>query len=146
MNLYNMTRMPPPRVISHRTFFQQKWAAKAEVRHYHGEHLTNRQWQNIFRHTMKASIPMNSEALARQNGSEMAMGRGSGLQGEERYGRMIAPVPYMSQLFWPMERRLDMAIHRALFASSPRQARQFVVHGFVKVNGKKVGSWSKGSF
>ncbi|KAG0639944.1 hypothetical protein HOY80DRAFT_46663 [Tuber brumale] len=135
--LYNMSRAPRPRIPSQKTFFQQKWAAKAEVRHYHGEHLTNRQWQNIFRHTMKASVPMRNSQLALNNGSEMAMGRGSGLQGDEGYGR-VKTVPYMCQLFWPMERRLDMAVHRAMFASSARQARQFVVHGFVKVNGKKM--------
>jgi ribosomal protein S4 len=50
------------------------------------------------------------------------------------------PTPYMGMTFYPQERRLDTAIFRALFASSARQARQFVVHGFVKVNGKKVTS------
>ena len=42
------------------------------------------------------------------------------------------------QIYAPTERRLDTSIHRALFASSTRQARQFVVHGDVKVNGKKM--------
>lgn len=41
-------------------------------------------------------------------------------------------------VYAPAERRLDTAIFRALFASSTRQARQFVVHGYVKVNGKTV--------
>ena len=49
-------------------------------------------------------------------------------------------TPTMQMTFAPLERRLDTAIFRALFASSVRQARQFVVHGAVKVNGKKVGS------
>jgi len=44
----------------------------------------------------------------------------------------------MHMAFHPLERRLDTAIFRALFASSSKQARQFVVHGWVKVNGKKV--------
>jgi ribosomal protein S4 len=44
----------------------------------------------------------------------------------------------MHMTYFPTERRLDTAVWRALFASSARQARQFVVHGFVKVNGKKV--------
>lgn len=43
-------------------------------------------------------------------------------------------------VYAPVERRLDTAIFRALFASSTRQARQFVVHGYVKVNGKKVSN------
>ena len=48
-------------------------------------------------------------------------------------------TPYMQQLYWPLERRLDTAIFRAMFASSVRQARQFIVHGSVTVNGIKVG-------
>ncbi|KAI9894044.1 MAG: mitochondrial 37S ribosomal protein nam9 [Vezdaea aestivalis] len=47
-------------------------------------------------------------------------------------------TPFMQMLYAPIERRLDSAIHRALFASSIRQARQFVLHGGVKVNGKKM--------
>lgn len=47
-------------------------------------------------------------------------------------------TPYMQMTFAPLERRLDTAVFRALFASSVRQARQFVIHGAVTVNGKKV--------
>jgi len=47
-------------------------------------------------------------------------------------------IPHMSMVYAPTERRLDVAIWRALFASSARQARQFVTHGKVKVNGKKM--------
>lgn len=49
-------------------------------------------------------------------------------------------TPYMQMAFAPLERRLEVAMFRAMFASSPRQARQFCVHGAVKVNGKKVSS------
>ena len=44
----------------------------------------------------------------------------------------------MNMVYAELERRLDTAIYRAMFASSARQAREFVVHGWVKVNGKKV--------
>lgn len=85
---------------------------------------------------------MDYAYLARTDGSEQALGRGSGLDlspdGPKVKGR--APTPYMNMVYAPLERRLDTAIFRALFASSTRQARQFVVHGDVKVNGKKVGS------
>ena len=37
-----------------------------------------------------------------------------------------------------LERRLDNVVNRAGFASSHAQARQFVLHGHVRVNGKKV--------
>jgi small subunit ribosomal protein S4 len=37
-----------------------------------------------------------------------------------------------------LERRLDNVIYRALLASSRGQARQFVRHGFIFINGKRV--------
>jgi small subunit ribosomal protein S4 len=37
-----------------------------------------------------------------------------------------------------LERRLDAVVYRAKFAPTPFAARQFVNHGHVKVNGKKV--------
>ena len=37
-----------------------------------------------------------------------------------------------------LERRLDNVINRAGFAGSHAQARQFILHGHVRVNGKKV--------
>lgn len=49
-------------------------------------------------------------------------------------------TPYMNMAYAPQERRLDIAVYRALFASSARQARQFCVHGAVKVNGQVVCS------
>lgn len=52
--------------------------------------------------------------------------------------RMPEQIPYMQMVYHPLERRLDMAVYRSLFASSARQARQFVSHGGVKVNGQLV--------
>jgi ribosomal protein S4 len=80
---------------------------------------------------------MDHRYLARYDGSEMAAGRGMGADSEETK-RGPQMTPYMQMTYYPLERRLDTAIFRALFASSVRQARQFVVHGLVKVNGKKV--------
>lgn len=94
--------------------------------------------------------------LAQDDGAKQGAGRGSGkdvkpltnkqLKSLEEDIKMkkverpfqFLPTPYMGMTFYPQERRLDIAIFRALFASSARQAKQFVVHGFVKVNGKKV--------
>lgn len=82
---------------------------------------------------------MNPKYLANNDGSEQALGRGSGLDQRSGDKERTAPrTPYMNMVYAPLERRLDTAIFRALFASSTRQARQFVVHGYVKVNGKKV--------
>lgn len=82
---------------------------------------------------------MNPEYLAINDGSLESAGRGSGLE-TTSVKRSPKAIPYMQMTFAPLERRLDTAIFRALFASSARQARQFVVHGAVKVNGKKVSS------
>ncbi|EFQ32087.1 S4 domain-containing protein [Colletotrichum graminicola] len=58
-------------------------------------------------------------------------------------GQMLArPIhemtPYMQMAYAPLERRLDVAIFRAMFASSTLQAKQFCTHGAVKVNGKPM--------
>lgn len=95
----------------------------------------------MFDRRLPSVVPMDHRYLAANDGSEMASGRG---MGKEKDPKTIDPrnrnlkTPYMHMTFWPLERRLDTAIHRALFASSVSQARQFVVHGFVKVNGKKM--------
>ena len=86
---------------------------------------------------------MDYQYLAKYDGSEIARGRGSGEDmssgdSEDRRDRVRQKTPYMHMTFHPLERRLDTAIWRALFASSAKQARQFVVHGGVKVNGKKM--------
>jgi ribosomal protein S4 len=80
---------------------------------------------------------MDHKYLARYDGSEQAAGRGAGIEAAEK-SRTPPMTPYMQMTYYPIERRLDTAIFRALFASSVRQARQFCVHGLVKVNGKKV--------
>lgn len=85
---------------------------------------------------------MNPEYLAKSDGSIESAGRGSGADALIEPGSKpvttVQKTPYMNMTFAPLERRLDSAIHRALFASSINQARQFCVHGFVKVNGKKM--------
>jgi ribosomal protein S4 len=130
--------------IQFQTFFQQKWAAKSMTRAYHGEHIREKQWQQMFTTRLPAVVPMSHSDLAENDGSEQAAGRGSG---KDQRRTMEAGyvtdtkkrnIPFMHMTYAPMERRLDMAIWRALFASSARQARQFVIHGMVKVNGKKV--------
>lgn len=84
-------------------------------------------------------VPMNPAYLALNDGRNESAGRGSGL--EQKTGKKeVEHTPYMLMTFAPLERRLDVAIFRALFASSARQARQFVVHGAVKVNGKVVST------
>ena len=95
----------------------------------------------MFRRTINAVMPMDYKALAEDDGSKQAAGRGSGVEIPPEESRRILPkTPYMNMIYAPTERRLDTAVFRAMFASSTRQARQFVVHGYVKVNGKQVNN------
>lgn len=158
--LYNIAQMRTP-FASSKTFFQQKWTAKALTRAYHGEQIREGQWTRMFDRRLPAVVPMDYRVLARTDGSDQAAGRGSGLDlqppasgddkdatndkddgsggaGGRKRNAQKSKTPYMNMTYHPTERRLDTAIFRSLFASSTRQARQFVVHGFVKVNGKKV--------
>lgn len=145
------------------TFFQQKWAAKSKTRGYHGEHVPEKKWVRLFSRRLLSAVDMPPKYLALHDGSEQATGRGSGRTNStltaESFSAEATPMrslrhppttnhlleshvskmtPYMQMTFAPMERRLDTAIFRALFASSVRQARQFIIHGAVTVNGKKM--------
>jgi ribosomal protein S4 len=136
--LYALSQLKAPNVTT-RTYFQQKWTAKASTRAYHGEHIREKKWKHMFKRNLPAVVAMDHRYLARHDGSEQAAGRGMGADTEEK-ARTPPMTPYMQMAYYPLERRLDTAIFRALFASSVRQARQFVVHGLVKVNGKKVST------
>ncbi|KAL8906707.1 MAG: hypothetical protein Q9171_006168 [Xanthocarpia ochracea] len=137
-NLYNLSRLESPNITT-RTLFQQKWSAKSTARAYHGETVKEKHWQRMFRRRLRSVIPMDHNQLARSDGYEQAEGRGSGLEpSPSSKPRPFPKTPYMNMTFAPLERRLDTAIFRAMFASSTRQARQFVVHGDVKVNGQKM--------
>ncbi|KAK4204184.1 putative mitochondrial SSU ribosomal protein S4 precursor [Triangularia verruculosa] len=153
-NLYNLHKMRST-VSTFGTFFQQKWAAKAATRAYHGEHIKEKQWERMFSRRLLSAVNMDPAYMAKYDGSEQAAGRGSGRDVKpagkpsrdgkvevrevaRNTGNAEGMTPYMQMTFAPQERRLDIAVYRALFASSARQARQFVVHGAVKVNGKKM--------
>ncbi|KAI1459131.1 alpha-L RNA-binding motif-containing protein [Annulohypoxylon moriforme] len=141
-NLYNIANFRIPKIgkSDSQTFFQQKWRAKGMLRSYHGEHVVERKWTRMFSRRLLSVVDMNPKFMASTDGSEMAAGRGSGRDTKENFDKPTVSkrilTPYMQMTFAPMERRLDIAVFRAMFASSARQARQFCVHGAVKVNGK----------
>ncbi|KAK3115774.1 hypothetical protein LTR53_004549 [Teratosphaeriaceae sp. CCFEE 6253] len=162
-SLYNLTRVTTP-PAANRTFFQQKWSSKSMARAYHNPYVREGQWTRLFDRQLPAVVSMSHQYLAKYDGSEMASGRGLGVERdpqeeederrqrreggagrdvvadtvERRPDGRVEKTPYMAMTFFPLERRLDTAIWRALFASSARQARQFVTHGWVKVNGKRM--------
>lgn len=186
-NLYNIFQVERtiPNFIR-RSFFQQKWSAKALARAYHGEHIKEQKWQRMFERRLRSVVDMDPKYMAHNDGAEQATGRGSGRdvveaeditpwhqRGQQRQFKVRgglskvlpplmdktevdmrldmkqrldetnfqednSPTPYMNMSFAPIERRIDVAIFRAMFASSTRQARNLVIHGKVKVNGQAV--------
>lgn len=110
-NLFNLYKKSKPnfRVM---TLYQQKWASKQETRGYHGEHIKEGRWQALFEKKL--------EGVAQLDAS---------LKGN------VPSTPMVLQTFAPLEKRLDHAVYRSLFASSVRQAKKFILNGHVKVNG-----------
>ena len=118
MNKYNLFNLYKKQPIRYQglTLFQQKWKAKRETRAYHGEHLTESRWKTLF-------LP-NLESVAQLDAS---------LKGVE-----VSPTPMSLQTFAVLEKRLEFAIFRSMFASSVRQAREFIRSGSVQVNGVTI--------
>ena len=120
-NKYNLYALATKKIpsIQGRTVYQQKWTAKKETRAYHGDMLRERIFKQAFDPNLRA-----------------VTGRLSLRDGDSRSKFTQQNRPLASQTFAGLERRLDIAIFRSLFASSVHQARQMVVHGKVKVNSK----------
>ena len=128
-NLFNLSRKQTPQIHG-KTMFQQKWEAKKETRAYHGAHLNERQFKTSWdRRLVGVTTPVGGLGNAQSRGGYVRRG------GKEE-GSAAANTPLASQTFASLERRLDVAVFRAMFASSARQARQLCVHGKVKVNGE----------
>lgn len=117
MNKYNLFNLYKKKDFASNnpttTLYQQKWNAKQETRSYHGEHLTESRWKTLF--------DANLETVAQLDASLK--------------GKRIAETPMPLQTYAPLEKRLEVALFRAMFASSVRQARQFILGGHVTVNG-----------
>lgn len=118
MNKYNLFNLYKKQPVKYQglTLFQQKWKAKKETRAYHGEHLTESRWKTLF-------LP-NLESVAQLDAS---------LKGVE-----VSPTPMSLQTFAVLEKRLEFALFRSMFASSVRQAREFIRSGSVQVNGVTI--------
>lgn len=114
-NLFNLYKKGQVEFRS-KTLYQQKWTAKQETRAYHGEHLTEGRWQTVFNPKLDSVAQLDASLR----------------------GGQIEETPFLLQTFAVLEKRLDFAVFRAMFASSVRQARQFILHGNVFVNGVKI--------
>lgn len=114
-NVFNLYKKPDVR-YNGKSLYQQKWYAKQETRAYHGDHLTEGRWMQLFQ--------KKADSVAQLDAS---------LKGTRE-----EPTPYSLQTYAALEKRLEFAVFRAMFASSVRQAREFIRSGHVKVNGTVV--------
>ena len=113
LNLFNIYRKDPLQYFG-KTLYQQKWAAKTETRNYHGQQIKEKRFKNVL-------FDSNLKTYSQLDAS---------LKGHD-----VAPTPITLQTYGTLEKRLESALFRSMFASSVRQARQFILGGYVKVNG-----------
>lgn len=114
-NLFNLYKKPPIN-FQGKSLYQQKWASKAETRAYHGEHLPESRWKSLFKPDLHSVAQLDAS-----------------LKGVE-----VPSTPIPLQTYATLEKRLEFALFRAMFASSVRQARQFIIGGNVQVNGVTI--------
>jgi ribosomal protein S4 len=146
-NLYNLwKRTAGPKSgdilfkkTSETTLFQQRWTSKAAVRAYHGEYIPEKVFKRWYlpdslpdvrpRRQIFSGDNLNLELYARRKLKEKQ------LEGEIQV-KGLAPVG--SLMFSEVERRIDTVVFRSCFAHSIYEARRLIIHGNVKLNGKKV--------
>jgi hypothetical protein len=105
--------LPPPGFgdLSRVGLFKQRWVAKRDTRAYHAAGITEKQMlTRHFRPDIK--LPDLNKAVN------------------------LPPISMLA--FAEMERRLDIALFRAMFAQSVWQARRNITKGHVMVNGEIV--------
>ncbi|KAJ3063225.1 mitochondrial 37S ribosomal protein nam9 [Podochytrium sp. JEL0797] len=108
LNVFNLAHRTAAPDTSRRSVFQQKWAAKRELRAYHVPNIS--ETQLLHRH-WKNQLPLSHEKDQK--------------------------IPVQALAFAETERRVDVVLFRSHFASSIFMARSLVTQGHVKVNGVK---------
>lgn len=117
LNIYNLISWR--KNTNQNSQFRQLFFAKQEARSYHGPHMTETQFRNHFRPDLTSVSPLQSKNIRGKDVKE-------------------ADIPHAMQTFGCLERRLDTAVYRAMFANSLFDAHNLIVRGFAKVNGVKV--------
>ncbi|ORX33789.1 hypothetical protein BD324DRAFT_595218 [Kockovaella imperatae] len=154
VNLYNLWQRThsegPLYIETHagksKTLYQQRFKARRYLAGYHLEGIVPiKQWERWYLPSLLPAIHGDREQKSRAErtldkwieGKESAGGRNRDVKDAEQKARQ-STTPITSMMFSYIERRLDVVIFRACLASSVYQAKQFVVKGHVKVNGKVI--------
>jgi len=131
------------------TLFQQRWISKRLLRAYHGDHIPEKSFKKWYlprsipdvrprklpRTLAGAGVGSNDEVLLDEHRGAMRNARMERKRRNENDEQGLAPVG--SLMLSEIERRMDVFIFRCCFAHSVYEARRLVVHGYVKLNGKK---------
>jgi ribosomal protein S4 len=140
------------------TLFQQRWRSKRLSRGYHGDHIGETKFERWYlpealpsihaegkrtpgKGNVRPSRETASMVAGRTRDSARVLEERNRLE-KERSGR----VPIGTMLYREVERRLDVLVFRACFATSVWQARQMVVHRKVSLNGRIVSRQGPGPF
>ncbi|PPQ88197.1 hypothetical protein CVT25_005162 [Psilocybe cyanescens] len=149
-NLYNLWRrtVGPEaeeltfKVTTEQTLFQQRWRSKAAMRAYHGEYIPEKVFKRWYLpDTIPDVRPRRQVFGDDQNELEEYAKRKTKAKEKERKleeeieRKGLAPVG--SLMFREVERRMDVFLFRCCFVHSVYEARRLIIHGYVKLNGKK---------
>ncbi|KAL1411033.1 hypothetical protein Q8F55_001980 [Vanrija albida] len=129
-----------------RTLFQQRWLAKRLTKGYHGDHILEKKFKRWFLPDSLPTIRHNAGSEKKAAKVDVAKwvegkARAGGRTDAERRAAALAKdalAPVGTLMYGEVERRLDVVIFRACLAQSVWQARSYVTHGHVKLNGKTV--------
>jgi ribosomal protein S4 len=133
------------------TLFQQRWRAKRLSRGYHGDHIAEQKFERWYLpdalpsiHGASSTSTPTKTSKSRELGKMVAGRTREGGRAEtERTKALLekkSRTPIGTLLYREVERRLDVLMFRACFATSVWQARQLVVHRKVRVNGVVVSA------
>ncbi|KAF9479539.1 alpha-L RNA-binding motif-containing protein [Pholiota conissans] len=150
-NLYNLwKRTVGPKaseltfkLTTEQTVFQQRWRSKAAVRAYHGDFIPEKVFKRWYlpqtipdvrprREVFSGGDKLDLEEFARR---KLRAKQKEKDQEEEIEKKGMAPVG--SLMFVEVERRLDVFLFRCCFVHSVYEARRLIIHGYVKLNGRK---------
>ena len=129
-NLFNLSRNRDPR-YEVKSFFQQKWLAKAQTRSYHGETVREKQWTRMFRRGISAVVPMDHKYLAEYDGSQQAEGRGSGADTPPMRRKPSLKIPFMNMVSNFVSEEVDPRL--LTLARYMRQPSGGLIHQFIEL-------------
>jgi len=130
------------------TLFQQRWRSKQVIRAYHGDFINEKAFKRWYLPSLIPNVrPKRPLALSDDIGKFAGNAKTLDAQDKARRDdedaalakeRAEYTTPVGSLMLIEVERRIDVLIFRSCMAQSVYDARRYVVHGYVTLNGKKV--------